>query len=684
MHRHCLYSRGMRKTLAIPAGLLAAAALMFAPALASADTASSLTVVGTSDVSDSGLMPNFLQPQFQQQFPQFTFKYVGSATGAAIQSAMNGTGGPSALIVHAASLENQFVANGFSMDNQFGNAIWTNDFVFAGSTADPAGVGANAANNIAQAFADVASAGEAGKAVFFSRGGTNSASGTTVEEHALWALVGSAGLTPAGVVLCTVSAADGGGATPIKSSVQATSGQACPDSGSVSQADAPSWYFINGGNQAANVVATNACTAGGGAGNNCYSLTDRGTFDFLASGTDPAGSVPNLKIVTRDNSASAPGGANELINYFHVYIINPQKPGETVNVTAAKDFVNFLTSTAVQGELKNYLANTGDPGGPPFVADASPHLTVGGLPKTYHAGKPVTVSGQVTNAQPGFPAPSGAAVTLSEIVAGVPVNLTTAKTNATGNYSIRFSPTSTGSYQVSTGLISQIEIPTLNPAYGDILSPAASVAVPVAVQSKVSGLSVKSVGGRALVVGSVAPGNGHAKATVTFLARKNGSHGAFRKVTVDRLGTNDGNFAAALPLAATTSQEGLAGQGEVPGRQAGARLDVGHQEGAVQPAPHASARLSSVKVSNANVTVRGSVFPKPTSGGAKLQLLALNTAAGSPDRFRVFKTVSIGRGHKQFTLHAKLKHGSRWILELKYVQKGQASGFSKLKTIAVP
>jgi ABC-type tungstate transport system permease subunit len=42
---------------------------------------------------------------------------------------MNGTGGPSALIVHAASLENQFVANGFSMDNQFGNAIWTNDLV---------------------------------------------------------------------------------------------------------------------------------------------------------------------------------------------------------------------------------------------------------------------------------------------------------------------------------------------------------------------------------------------------------------------------------------------------------------------------------------------------------------------------------------------------------------------------
>ncbi|HEY1510454.1 MAG TPA: substrate-binding domain-containing protein [Solirubrobacteraceae bacterium] len=670
----------MRKTLAIPAGLLAAAALMFAPALASADTASTLTVVGTSDVSDSGLIPNLLQPQFQQQFPGFAFKYVGSATGAAIQSAENGTGGPSALIVHASSLENQFVAGGFSLNNQFGNAIWTNDFVFAGSTADPGGVAANAPNNIAQAFADVATAGQAGTAAFYSRGGTNTASGTTVEEHALWALMGSAGLTPAGVVICTVSAADGGGATPIKSSVQATSGQPCPDSGSVAQANAPTWYHINGGNQAANVVATNACTAGGGNGNNCYSLTDRGTYDFLASGTDPAGTVPNLKIVTRNNSASAPGGANELINYFHIYIINPNQPGETVNQTAAQDFVNFLTSTTVQGELKNYLANTGDPAGPPFVADASPHLTVSGLPKTYHAGKALAVSGQVTNAQPGFPAPSGATVTLSQIVAGVPVTVATAKTNASGNYSIRFSPTSTGSYAISTGPISQIEIPTLSPPYGDILSPAASTPVPVAVQSKVSGLAVKSVGGRALVVGSVAPGKGHAKATVAFLARKAGSHGGFRKVTVDHLGASDGNFAASLPLA--VNKKGW----QVKVTFADGKQVLGStsqtKKVTVQPKPHASAKLSSVKVSNGNLAVRGSVFPKPTSG-AKVELLALNTAAGSPDRFRVFKTINVGRGKKQFTLHAKLKRGTRWVLELKYIQKGQASGFSMLRTIAV-
>ena len=218
---------------------MTSATLLAAPSIAGADTSSTLTIVGTSDVSDSGLIPNVIQPQFNQQHPEFTFKYVGSATGAAIQSAENGTGGPSALIVHAPSLENQFVANGFSYNNQYGNAIFTNDFVLGGPTGDPAGVGSNAANNIAQAFADIAAAGNNGTATFLSRGGTTTASGTTVEEHTLWALVNSSGLRPSSLVLCTVSAADGGGMTPIKSTMQATSGQPCPDSGTVNSADAP-------------------------------------------------------------------------------------------------------------------------------------------------------------------------------------------------------------------------------------------------------------------------------------------------------------------------------------------------------------------------------------------------------------------------------------------------------------
>ncbi len=44
------------------------------------------------------------------------------------------------LIVHAASLENQFVASGFSFRNQFGHAIFRNDFVTANGQACPGGV----------------------------------------------------------------------------------------------------------------------------------------------------------------------------------------------------------------------------------------------------------------------------------------------------------------------------------------------------------------------------------------------------------------------------------------------------------------------------------------------------------------------------------------------------------------
>ena len=219
----------------------------------------------------------------------------------------------------------------------------------------------------------------------------------------------------------------------------------------VNSTDAPSWYFINANStQGANVHGRRTRAPTGHA-NTCYVLTDRGTYDYLASGTDPAGTIPNLKIVTRGpQSASAPGGVNALVNYFHVYIINPSKPGETVNLTAAQDFVSFLTSQAFQSQLKTYLP-TADPAGPPFVADASPNLTVSsGLPKNYHAGKPLTVKGTLVNAEPGYPALAGQTVNVDQIVGGVPLTVASGKTNSTGAYSIKFTPPRPAQYQVST------------------------------------------------------------------------------------------------------------------------------------------------------------------------------------------------------------------------------------------
>ena len=55
-----------------------------------------------------------------------------------------------------------------------------------------------------------------------------------------------------------------------------------------------------------------------------------------------------------------------------------------------------------------------------------------------------------------------------------------------GGFSITFTPSSSGSYQVATGDISQVENSELSPVYGDIQSPAASAASTINVQSSVS------------------------------------------------------------------------------------------------------------------------------------------------------------------------------------------------------
>jgi ABC-type tungstate transport system permease subunit len=673
-------SGALRRLLAVPlVGLVTAAVLLVAPALASADTSSTLTIVGTSDVNDSGLVPNLIQPEFNKAFPQFTFKYVGSATGTAIQNAENGTGGPSVLIVHAASLENQFVAGGFSYNNQYGYAIFTNDFVLAGPTGDPAGVAPNGANNIAQAFADVAAAGANGQATFYTRGGTTTASGTTVEEHQIWALVNSSGLRPASLTLCTVSAADGGGMSPISPTTGVANGGACPDSGTVNSPDNPPWYFINAGaSQGANVLAANACTQGN-KGSTCYVLTDRGTYDYLASGTDPAGSIPALKIVTRGpQSASAPGGVNALVNYFHAYIINPSKPGETVSLAAAQDFVSFLTSQAFQSQLKTYLPTT-DPAGPPFVADASPNLTVSSaLPKKYNAGQPLTVKGTLVNAEPGYPALVGQTVNVAEIVGGVPLTVASGTTNSTGAYSVKFTPSSTGQYEASTGQISMIEDTTLNPPYGDILSPAATSPVNVKVYGATSNLRVQSQGGKALVLGTVAPGDGHVKGTVTMFARAAGSKSAFRKVGTDRLATSQGNFAISVPLAAAAWDVKVKFQDPKQGVVAATSRTV---RVTIASAPGSSVSLSSLKTRKGGFTLSGTATPSGESG-AKVELLRLGATPGAPARFTVSGSANLGAGKDKVTFRAKVRPGT-WVLQLEYVRPGQPPSFSGLRTVII-
>ena len=128
-----------------------------------------------------------------------------------------------------------------------------------------------------------------------------------------------------------------------------------------------------------------------------------------------------------------------------------------MNLTAAQDFVNLITSPDLQGQLQFYLNSTTDPAGPPFIADASPTITATGLPGVATAGHSVTVTGTVTNAQPGFAAIDNKPVSVNEIVGGLPIPVGSGTTDSSGHYSVTFTPTSSGSYQVSTGQIQQIE-----------------------------------------------------------------------------------------------------------------------------------------------------------------------------------------------------------------------------------
>jgi tungstate transport system substrate-binding protein len=108
-------------------------------------------------------------------------RHAGAGTGAALE--MTKRGGFDLVMVHARSLEDKFVADGFGVDRR---DVMYNDFVILGPAADPAGIkgekqAVNALKKIAQA-----------QKMFVTRGDN---SGTHVKEVELWQ---KAGIKPAG------------------------------------------------------------------------------------------------------------------------------------------------------------------------------------------------------------------------------------------------------------------------------------------------------------------------------------------------------------------------------------------------------------------------------------------------------------------------------------------------------
>lgn len=481
-HRPAIRAVTAVAALALPLTLLAA------PSQA-ADDRTPLLVVGTSDVSDSDLMAKVIKPGFEAAHPEFRLDYTGTGTGQAI--AMAKTGSFSALIVHAASVENQFVADGYS-NEQYGRAIFWGDFVMTGPTADPAAVKAGAEHDIVAAYEKIAAAGLTGDARFVSRGGTP---GTTIQEHGIWALAGDINGAAAGDGKCTVTAANGGGQRPSTVASPST----CDG-----EKDVPSWYTTTGKKQGANILDGNACNFDPKK-DNCYVFTDRGTFNNL----EGQNTVGNLKVVTRTNDSTSRGGGDVLVNKFHAYVMNPNANYGTnnisINTAGGKALLDWITSPTGQKAIGSYL-----PKDPPFIPAAAPAVTASAAPGLVKAGTTVTLRGSIANVTPGTLPLGGVPVQLQSVrqtnLAAPAETVATATTAPDGSYAFSVVPTANQFYTLAVPQITKIQDPTLSPPFGDLLTATSASFGLVQVKSVPRITSVKRGKKTIRVKGRLSPG----------------------------------------------------------------------------------------------------------------------------------------------------------------------------------
>ena len=137
-----------------------------------------LILATTTSTYDSGLL-DYLLPEFENKY-LVKVDIVSVGTGQAIATAQSGDA--DVLLVHARASEDQFVNDGYGVHRV---CVMYNDFIIIGPSSDPAGIlGQTSAKT---AFKKIASAGDAGNAVFISRGDN---SGTHKKELVIWAATG--------------------------------------------------------------------------------------------------------------------------------------------------------------------------------------------------------------------------------------------------------------------------------------------------------------------------------------------------------------------------------------------------------------------------------------------------------------------------------------------------------------
>jgi tungstate transport system substrate-binding protein len=149
------------------------------PALCPAQGGNFILLSSTIGPIDAGII-SLLEEQFEKD-TGIRVRHVGAGTGAALNIAKGGQ--VDLVMVHAKSLEEKFIADGFGTERI---PLMYNDFVIVGPAVDPAGI-----KGFKSATAALKQISEKG-GLFISRGDK---SGTHVAEMELW---GKAGITPTG------------------------------------------------------------------------------------------------------------------------------------------------------------------------------------------------------------------------------------------------------------------------------------------------------------------------------------------------------------------------------------------------------------------------------------------------------------------------------------------------------
>jgi tungstate transport system substrate-binding protein len=149
------------------------------PGSAMGESSKFVLMASTIGPIDSGIV-SVLEDQFEKE-RGIRVRHVGAGTGAALKIAEKGN--VDLIMVHAKSLEEKFVKDGFGTERI---PLMYNDFVIVGPAGDPSGI--KGLKTAAEALKTISAKG----APFISRGDK---SGTHVAEMDLWKM---AGITPSG------------------------------------------------------------------------------------------------------------------------------------------------------------------------------------------------------------------------------------------------------------------------------------------------------------------------------------------------------------------------------------------------------------------------------------------------------------------------------------------------------